>query len=82
MLVFFSTFNGISQPLLAFIKNKEQNLNKKWNELFSRPYFSIQRYVFLLRSGLEVKEMEISRYEPRFYFTSHVFNTFFKFRIN
>ena len=82
MLVFFSTFNGISQPLLAFIKNKEQNLNKKWNEQFSRPYFSIQRYVFLLRSGLQVKVMEISRYEPKFYFTSHVFNAFFKFRFN
>ena len=51
MLVFSSTFNGTNRPLLAFVKNKEQYLNKKRNEIFLRPCFNIQRYVFLLTSG-------------------------------
>ena len=53
MLVFLSTFNGTNRPL-ACIKNKEQNLNKKINELFSRLCFSIQRYIFSVEKWLQV----------------------------
>ena len=45
----------LKRPFWAF-KNKEQNsINKNRSAFFSRTHDSIQRYVFLLRSGLKLK---------------------------